>query len=226
MSREPARRFSFRPRLRYPAGMGDREGTPLLVAPVGFVVEDDGRAEEPGDYRSAAPRATSLRITWPSGSRAKAIPLFVFCTFWFGFLAFWYANASRSNAPLLMFVFPLLHVGAGLALLHGALVMLLNTTRLSVAGGVLEVRSGPVPVRGNVRLDAGRIRQLFVTRKEHKGQRTGTTTSFAVEAVVDGGSRLVVVRGLEEADAALYLEAALEQNLRIAAQPVVGEIAR
>jgi hypothetical protein len=206
--------------------MSDREKTPLLVAPEGFVVERDDRALPPADYRMPEMRSVSLRVAWPSGSRATAIPTLLFSVFWFGFLAFWYTTAFYTNATWIMFVFPLLHVGAGCWMLYGALVALMNTTRVSIGSGVVDVRSGPMPVRGNARIEAARIAQLFVTRKERKGQKGGKTTTFAVEAALSGGGRVVVVRSLESADEALYLEALLEEALGITPQPVVGEIAR
>jgi hypothetical protein len=205
--------------------MSDRERTPLLVAPEGFVIERDDRALPPADYRMAEVRSVDLRVAWPSGSRAKAVPGLLFSVFWFGFLAFWYTTAFDSNAPWIMFVFPLLHVGAGCWMLYSALVSLMNTTRVSIASGIVDVRSGPVPVRGNARIEAARIAQLFV-RKERQGRKGGKTTTFAVEAALSGGSRVVVVRSLESADEALYLEALLEEALGITPQPVVGEIAR
>jgi hypothetical protein len=203
--------------------MGNHERTALLVAPERFVVEREESAVEPTDYRTALARSVRLRITWPSGPRAKPIPRLVFCAFWFGFLGVYYTVVVfLLHAPLFHLLFPLLHVSAGLALLYGALVALLNTTRLSLVEGVLAVRSGPVPVRGNLRVDASRIRQLFVTRKERRGRRE-TTITFELEAVVDGDRRLVVARGLGDLGEARYLEAVLEPALGIEPRPVLGE---
>lgn len=185
------------------------------------MVEREEREFEAADYRSSAARPATLRVSWPTGSRAKAVRLVVFCAAWFGFLAFWYLRAFRTGTPTVTLLFPVLHVAGGLVLFHRALVTFLNTTRLTVASGLLEVRSGPVPVPGNVRLGASRVRQLFVRRRDARSRRGGTTTTFTVEAILDTGSQLVLARGFEEANAARYVCEVLGSALGVVPQPPV-----
>lgn len=207
--------------------MSDPRRAPLLVAPDGFVVVRDEQGVEPSEYRAPATRSATLRITWPSRSRGKGVALLLFSVVWFAFLAFSYRTALGPGVPRIMFVFPLIHVGVGCLMLHRALVALLNTTHLVLAGGSLQVKTGPVPPRGDMRVDDTKtLRQLFATRTDQLSRGGTKTTTFAVEAVLDGGRRRVVVPNLESEQAALYLEAILEETLGIEAQPVVGEIAR
>lgn len=82
--------------------------------------------------------------------RAQAFFTVPFLVFWFGFLAVWYAAAIHSG-NLLMLVFPLLHVGAGLFVAWNT-ARLFNTTYITIGPAELTVREGPVPVPRSARV--------------------------------------------------------------------------
>jgi len=85
-------------------------------------------------------------------NRLAAVPLLGFAAVWDGFLAFWYAQAFRSQAWG-MGLFTVLHLGAGIFITHRALVTLLNTRHVSIGRGRVRITNGPIPAGG--RLDRG-----------------------------------------------------------------------
>jgi len=147
-------------------------------APPAFGVEAFGAAPA-GLYRPAdlswaevndSPGTWSVTITPP---RAAAFGLLFFAVFWDGFLVFWYgAAASAKHAPLVMFLFPLLHVGAGVLITHSALCGLLNRMMVRLSGDVFEFRRGPIPQGGAVREPAMNIAGFEATQTRGAGVRS------------------------------------------------------
>ncbi len=92
----------------------------------------------------------------------QVIFLAFFCLFWDGFLVFWYAMAlagpgpevDAGGPPLMMLVFPLLHVGVGVGLTYYVIAAFLNRTIVRVEAGTLSVTHGPVPWQVNKSLHA------------------------------------------------------------------------
>lgn len=148
-----------------------------------------------------------------------------FCLFWDGFLVFWYAMAFQPGAPLVMKVFPLLHVGAGVFITYMTIAGFVNRTTFIVHRGLLSVRHGPLPWRGNLDVPTDGLAQLFCTEKISRG-KNGTTVRYDVEAVLKDGRHLPIVRGLDDRDQALYIEQTLEKHLGIADRRVRSEMAR
>jgi hypothetical protein len=147
-----------------------------------------------------------------------AIFLAVFCVFWFGFLAFWYAIAIASrNVPAMLF--PLLHVAAGLFILYSAVAMFVNRTWIVVSAGRLTVRHGPLPWIGNHDLGTSTLEQLYCDQHVSRS-RNGVTVTFEVLARTTDGKRVKLVRGLPERDQARYIEQEIERHLGIVDRPV------
>jgi len=142
-----------------------------------------------------------------------------FCLFWDGFLVFWYGMAIHGGA-VGMLVFPLLHVGAGVWITYATLAGFVNRTRIAVADGVLSVRHGPLPWRGNREIPTADLAQLYC--QEHVGNKGART--YSLNALLNGGEKVGLVRSMPEPDQALYLEHLLEARLGIADVPVVGEL--
>ena len=111
--------------------------------------------------------AVVIRRSWRTW---VVLPLFFFLIFWFGFLVFWYYHAFTSrNAPLIMFLFPLLHVGAGVALAYFAISSLVNQTDVIISTSRVRCVTGPLPWWGNRDLAAGDIHGVNV--RERTGNR-------------------------------------------------------
>jgi len=87
-----------------------------------------------------------IRRSWRT---LMVIPLFFFLVFWFGFLGFWYYLAFTEKGPLVMFLFPLLHLAAGVGLAYFAIASLVNKTDVIISGTEVRTVTGPLPWRGN-----------------------------------------------------------------------------
>lgn len=81
----------------------------------------------------------TLRIQFRWFTPMVFIPLF-FCIFWDGFLVVWYAIAFSTNGPLMMKLFPLLHVAVGVGLTWFVLATFVNRTTITVGDGACVVR--------------------------------------------------------------------------------------
>ncbi|MBB5351646.1 DNA-directed RNA polymerase subunit RPC12/RpoP [Haloferula luteola] len=147
--------------------------------------------------------------------------LVAFATFWNGFLIVWHSIAL-SHGMWFMSAFGLIHTAAGLAMIYAILATFLNTTTLRAGRGVLEVTQGPIPWRGNQRLDTGSLTQIFCRQKIHHG-KNGSSTSYEVEAIFHGNQRRTLLKGIKQADQALFIEQQIEKFLRIVDQRVEGD---
>lgn len=147
-----------------------------------------------------------------------------FCTFWLGFLAFWYAMAiGVGNVPMMLF--PLLHVAVGAGLLYFTVALFVNRTWIVVGGGVLTVRHGPLPWPGNRDIATAALEQLYC--EEHISRtRNGTTVTYSVRARGTDGRLVKLVTGLPQRDQALFIEERIERHLGIVNRHVRSEIGR
>lgn len=153
-----------------------------------------------------------------------AIFMILFCTVWFGFLAVWYAIAFTTG-NLLMLLFPLLHVAAGVFVAWWTAATLFNRTEFVISGGQLSVRHGPVPVPGKRDVPTRDLEQLYC--EEHVSRsRNGVTITYSVRARTTDGRMVVLLKDLPDRDQALFIEQEAERQLRIANRPVVGELRR
>lgn len=196
----------------------------------------DLRPETPQAGRSTEPLPVPLpgQITVSSAGggmvierrwfSATAIFLVIFCALWFGFLAVWYALAWGTG-NLIVLLFPLIHVTAGLILLYSTIAMMVNRTWITVAGGRLTVRHGPMPWPGKRDLPTSTLEQLYC--QEHVSRsKNGTSITYSVRVRRTDGKLEKLVEGLPERDQALYIEQRVEQHLGIVNHPVADELRR
>jgi hypothetical protein len=188
------------------AGQREREPVPM---PKGLSVDDWG------------PELTIIRrwFTW------AAIFMVIFCVVWDGFLVAWYVVGMAAGAPLIMLLFPILHVAAGVFITYLTISLFVNRTVIRVAGGELTIRHGPLPWFGNHTLFGGDLEQLYCEEKMHRGKNS-TSTTYSVGAILRGGEKKELLSGLETPDQALYIEQQLERKLGIEDRPVSGELSR
>ncbi|OGG55453.1 MAG: hypothetical protein A3F84_14975 [Candidatus Handelsmanbacteria bacterium RIFCSPLOWO2_12_FULL_64_10] len=163
-----------------------------------------------------------LVITWRWFS-LKYIFLTVFVLFWDGFLIFWYSMALRSD-DWLPILFPIIHVAVGVGLTYSVLAGYLNKTRIQVTPRSLEIEHGPLPWPGK-RLEASYVKQLYC-KERIQHSRNSTSYSYELRAVTHDGGDRKLLKGLEEAEQALYLEQEIEKFLRIEDRPIRGELER
>lgn len=155
---------------------------------------------------------------------AAAWFLLVFSLFWNGFMIGWHTIALTTGVWA-MSLFGLLHTAIGLFLIYTTAARFVNWTVVRANTTTLEVKSGPLPWRGDKSLSSPDIRQLYCAEKITRN-KNGTSTSYRVEAVLDGNRRETLVTGLTQAEHALFLEQQLERHLKIADVPVEGEYGR
>lgn len=147
----------------------------------------------------------------------------LFCAIWNGFLAVWYAIAW-SEGVLTMLLFPLLHVAAGAGITYYTICGFVNRTTVHLDGERLTVRHGPLPWPGNRDIPVSSIRQLYTEQQVHRG-KNGTHFTYRLSAVLDDGSSLKLLSGIDSADVPRYLEQELESRMGIVNVPVAGELA-
>lgn len=147
----------------------------------------------------------------------------VFCLFWMGFLAFWYAIALQPGTPLMMKLIPLMHVAVGVGLSYVTVAGFVNRTTISIDRDHVTVRHGPLPWPGNVDVPGTALKQLFCTSKTVRQQRR-TQTFYNVDAVLNDGRQLRLLRGLGAREQALFIEQAIERHLDIADRRVRSEM--
>jgi hypothetical protein len=160
------------------------------------------------------------RVSW-RWFKWDYVGLLLFCVFWDGFLVFWYTLAFTQGGPLLMKLFPILHVAVGVSLTYTVLAGFLNRTRIEVSpAGELTVRHFPLPWARNRSIPAGQIEQLFC---EESSWRNNNRRTFHLSAALVGGRKVCLVSSFNDPGEAKFLEQQIERQLRIKPRPVVGE---
>jgi hypothetical protein len=179
--------------------------------------------------RGPVPRPERFRIATTGGLDVswhwfspKYLFLALFCVAWDSFLVFWYGTVLFTGGPWIAVVFPVVHVAVGVGLTYSVLAHFLNRTRVSVDGDVLRVRHAPLPWAGARAIPVHDVAQIYCEHRQPSTSRSGRT--FAVSAVLRSGDKVTLLKGLEDANDALYLEQAIEDFLRIDDAPVGGEL--
>ena len=150
--------------------------------------------------------------------------LALFCLVWNGFMVAWHVMAWSTGAWFMSF-FGLLHTAVGLGLLYFTIAGFLNTTTIRAGQGVLDVKSAPIPWPGNKSVPIVDVKQLYCSEKSHHGKNSSSYT-YEVNAIRFNDAKETLVKGLTEADQALYIEQELERFLKIEDRPVRGEVSR
>lgn len=148
-----------------------------------------------------------------------------FCVFWDGFLIFWYFIAFTEDTPLIMKIFPVLHVAIGIVLTYGVACGFINHTIVEAEGGELRVRHGPLPVPGNRRLTTADIKQLYTRERVRRG-KNGYNYNYEVRAKLHQGKSIMLLSYVDDPELALAYEKRIEQFLKIEDEPVRGELRR
>ncbi len=191
---------------------------------------------DPGAFRSRSSvpqppglnfeeRASGVLLTrrWFTAAVIFMIP---FCLVWDGFLVFWYTLAFRENGPLVMKLFPMLHVAVGVGLTYFTIASIFNTTRVSTENGRLRVHHGPLPWKGSLELEGSDVEQLYCQQNLQAG-KNGARYRHEVWAVLRDGKSRKLLGGTDlTLEQALFIEQRLERALGIEDKPVPGEVMR
>lgn len=169
--------------------------------------------------------ASGLKVSWRWFGPASVFLAF-FCLFWDGFLVVWYSIALfAEETPVVMVLFPLIHVAVGVGLTWYTVATFVNRTELEITRGRLQVRHGPLPWGKPVDVDGRALKQLYGVEKISRG-KNGVSVTYTLNAIDRAGVRQTLLKGLEGLDQVLWLEQALERQLAIEDTPVEGEVAR
>lgn len=157
-----------------------------------------------------------IKYSWFAPS---AIFMLFFCIFWDSFLVFWYAAAFTKNGPIVMFVFPLLHVAVGVGITYATLASFINSTVIRINPAMVVVRHGPLPYYKNKDIPAQDIAQ-FYTAEHVSHTKNGTSVSYEVWLEMKTLPRIRLLRGITTAEQAQFIEREAEKFLRITNRPV------
>jgi hypothetical protein len=156
--------------------------------------------------------------------------LVVFCLVWDGFLIGWYTALAHTfksghygTGEIIALVFPVFHILIGLGLTYACLTSFFNNTIIKASHGELSVWHGPLPCHKSVRLVANDVRQIFCTRREHRGRNT-TSITYDVVALLYDGAGETLVQNLSDYARARYIEQELEKHLSIVDERMPAEV--
>ena len=150
--------------------------------------------------------------------------LLFFAIIWNGFMVGWNTIAFTQGLWF-MSAFSILHVAVGVGIAYLVAAQFLNTTTIRCDRGTLTIHHGPLPWRGNQSLSTHEVRQLYCTEKITHG-KNGSSSAYALHAVLANQQRKTLLKGLGEADQAVFIEQQIEKHLRLVDQPVDGEYGR
>lgn len=165
-----------------------------------------------------SPNGMTVKRRWFS---LTYIGLLFFCIFWDGFLVFWYFIAFTQSSPLMMKIFPIIHVVVGIGITYTTIAGFLNTTRIHVNYQHLSIHHSPMPWPGNRKFEADSIEQIYCKRSN---MQTNDQYTFNVLARLTEGKKIKLLRGLHDEDEALYIEQELERFLGLKHRYVKGAL--
>jgi hypothetical protein len=149
----------------------------------------------------------------------------LFAIAWDGFLVFWYSVATSQNAPLMMLLFPIIHVLVGIGITYYALAGFYNKTLVLVGEGKLTIQHTPLPWPGNRVLQAADLTQLYSQERVIQ-TRNGTQVKYQLNAITRDNKKIALMSNLTAPDQVRFLEHKIEENLGITDIPVEGEMPR
>lgn len=187
--------------------------------------DGSGRREKvamPKGYRLFR-RANGLRILrrWLG---PQFFGMLFFCLFWNGFMVVWFSIAITQR-QWAMAAFGTIHALVGMGLAYYTLAGFFNTTIITVASGMLQIKHGPIPVPGNRQIKADSLRQLYTKRVVHHG-KNGTSTTYELRAQTSSGKDEKLLGNLANEAQALFVEQEIEEFLGIQDRSVRDEIER
>ncbi len=158
---------------------------------------------------SAEPGALTIRRRWfhPAG-----LFLLVFAIVWDSFLVFWYGIAFSTGGPLIMVIFPLGHVAAGVGITYFSLATLLNRTTIHADAQAITVTHRPVPWRYAGRVPVDTLERIYV---DESATRRNGQAFFRVLAETRSEQDRVLVSGIPKLQAE-HIAEVLREHLRVA----------
>lgn len=114
---------------------------------------------------------------------------------------------------------------AGLCAGYFALADILNTTWVEASLSDMIVRHGPILVSRGLSISRDSLRQIYCVERERRSAE-GAPVSYDLQAITADGSSMTLIKGLPNAEQALYLEQEIERCMGIADEMVRSELWR
>ncbi len=102
---------------------------------------------------------------------------------------------------------------------YAALCGVVNRTTVTIAGGALSIRHGPLPWPGDLSVDCADLRQLYCRRRYVRKRGD----YYDLRAQLHRGRGIRLIANLRTPEPALYLEQEIERRLHIENRHVRGE---
>lgn len=149
--------------------------------------------------------------------------LVLWCVVWDGFLVVWYAIglanfAAGQTEALIMLLFPILHVAAGVGMTYLAAATLVNSSTIRLTASHLEVSHGPLPWGAPAPIPLRAIDQLYLVTVSGKNSRTWNLVARRSDLTSEE-----VLTGIGDDVQARFLERRIEAHLGIEDHAVAGE---
>jgi hypothetical protein len=122
-----------------------------------------------------------------------------------------------------MIVFPMAHVTVGLGLTYYMFAGFLNSTIIMMNHQFLIITHTPLPWFGNRRVESAQLAQLY-TEQVTMQSRNSSSSSYQLSGILRNNRKVKLLSGLPSQDVALFVEQSIEEYLRIADEPVAGEV--
>jgi hypothetical protein len=163
----------------------------------------------------------TIRRKWFS---LKVIPLAIFAIVWDGFLVFWYSAAfGNDETPLVMILFPIGHIAAGVGITYYVLASFVNKTDITVSPQSIRVRTYPMKWLGDKTISIAEIKQLYTTEKIRR-HKNGVSITYTVSVMTNENREKKLLGGLDTKAQALFIEHEIEKIIGIENSAVVGEV--
>jgi hypothetical protein len=115
------------------------------------------------------------------------------------------------------------HTWVGLGMFYYALTGIVNSTVIRVNSHELSLKHGPLPFGFNRQISVATLKQLYTKQKTHKNKNR-TTYSYEIHIITQGDKDKTILRGIDKAPQAVYLEQEIERFLGIPDQDIIGGV--
>lgn len=141
-----------------------------------------------------------------------------------GFILFPEAMEEHWKPSYYFYMLPtlLLHAGTSAFLIYGTACGFLNKTYIKVNHSEIDISFAPIYAPGAKTIPASDIKQLFVREKVSKGDGS-VAIGYQVEVIDTNEKKHPLIKDLDEAQQARYIEQKIEQFLGIKDEAVHGE---
>jgi len=171
------------------------------------------------------PIPDNLRITENFGeliiefdwSRLTGIILLIFSFMWNGMVVF--MTTKIPTEFLFVLTFP---IAVGLLMFYYSLTLLKNKTVITCTNDELSIKSGPLPVFGNKKINKTDISQLYFAENITRN-KNGTVITYDLHMLDINNKSKRIIKNLPSIEAASFIESKVEKFYKIKNVSVVGE---